>query len=806
MKSRNIREVRAFQLRMKSLISGVLLLLLIHSSFATFAQNRAVAITSVTGRITDERGASIEGAEVVLRSRNGSSDGAQFVTRTRRDGLYSFTNLEQGDYVLEVKARGFAAYTTENFRLERGRALTRDAQLSLKAIDEAVVIIATGTPQRADEVAKSVTVLDEQTIEAKHDLTLAESLRGTPGLRVQQQGSPGALTGLRFRGQRNYDTAILLDGLRVRDAADINGSAAPFFADLLPVDLDRVEILRGSGSSIYGTNAIGGVINIVPKTGADKTRFEASVEAGSLGTARERLQASGGINKRVGYSFSITRLDVRRGVDGNDQYGNTASSARLQFSLTPSINLSANFYATIANARVNNSPFALAPAFATNETYPLAVEGVTFQPDYNNPDQGRRNRLLVGSVRLTQRINGALSYTIAYQRVASHRRNYNGIAVDPRYSSFTPFGDFAYNSTNNGTTDTLDARANVQIGQYNLATIGFEFERESFFQENIPSFSALNDTTDRQRTTAIFGQDQIYLFNERLQISVGARAQGYRIRAADRPNALRNVTAESSITGDGAVAYFFRSTNTKLRAHVGNGFRAPSLYERFGEVFLANGVRRLGDPTLRAEQSIGADGGFDQRLMNDRLRFGATYFYTRLQRVIGYTAFQVDPLGLGRFAGYTNQAGGRARGLESYLEIAPLSGTNVHVSYTYTNSDRFAPMRGLEREFVIPKHLFGLNVRQRYKALLLNFDLNHTAFYIAPVFENDLLNFSFREADLRFAGYTKADLFASYERALSERIVMTLFAGAENIFNERYFENGFRTPGATGRGGVSFRF
>lgn len=765
-------------------------------SFETFAQGGS----TITGRVRDERGANVVGAEVRLRSRGG----LRLFARTDQSGVYGFNGLGAGDYLLEIKARGFAVLTSDEFRIERGQRMDKDFQLPVAALSESVVVVATGTPQTANEVAKAVTLLGDEEIEAKHELTLAEALRGTPGLRVQQQGSFGALTTVRLRGQRNYDTAILLDGLRVRDASDINGSALPLIADLLPVDLDRVEILRGSGSSIYGTNAIGGVINLVPKTGADKARFETTFEGGNLGLFRGRLQGSGGAGQRAGYSFGLSRMDVRRGVDGNDEYGNTAGGARFQFNVTPSINISANFYGTISNARVNNNPFTLAGAFGAGEQNPLAVEGVTFQPDTNNPDQGRRNRLLVGSARLTQRVNEMFSYTLAYQRVSSRRRNYNGPRLDPRYASFSPFGDFEYNNTFNGATDTFDARANFRLGRFNLATAGFEFERESIFQQAIPSFSPVNNTTDRQRTFAVFGQDQILLLDERLQISIGVRGQSYRIRAADRPGFLGGVEAEGSVTGDGAIAYFIRSTNTKLRAHVGNGFRAPSLYERFGQGTFANlGSVRFGDPTLRAEQSISADGGFDQRLASDRLRFGATYFYTRLQRVIAFTGFSVDPLGLRRFSGFTNRPGGLARGVESYLEAAPFRGTDLRASYTYTNSDRFVPSLGLQAEYVIPQHLFGLTFNQRYRSFLFNFDLNRTGSYIAPVFEN---NFPFRSANLRFKGYTKADLFMSYEHALNDRVTILFFGGADNIFAADYFENGFRAPGAVGRGGASFRF
>src|SRR5437588_3993145 len=158
--------------------------------------------------------------------------------------------------MLEVRANGFASFTT-SVALSRGQSILKEIRLSVEASNEAVIITATGTAQRIDETSKAISVLENQTIEAKREIGLSESLRGIPGVRVQQQGAPGALTSVRLRGQRPFDTAVLLDGLRVRDAADINGSAVPLFADLVPSDLDRVEVLRGSASSIYGTNAIG---------------------------------------------------------------------------------------------------------------------------------------------------------------------------------------------------------------------------------------------------------------------------------------------------------------------------------------------------------------------------------------------------------------------------------------------------------------------------------------------------------------------------------------------------------------------
>ena len=787
--------------RMKKLF---LLMSLVLSTAIVHGQTRP----SVSGRITDERNASVAGAAVRLIPRSGAS--ATGVTDS--NGKFEFANVASGEYILEVKASGFAS-TTSPLNVSPGQSATKDIRLSVESVNETVVVTAAGTAQRVDETSKAISVLDNQQIEAKREIALTESLRGLPGVRIQLQGSPGSLSSVRLRGQRPFDTAVLFDGLRVRDAGDINGSAVPLFADLVPNDLDRIEVLRGSGSSIYGTNAIGGVINLVPATPSGDLHFEFGFDGGSLATFRERIKASGGLGERGGFSLGLSRVDVRRGVDGHDEYGDTIGSGRFQFHPTSSSMLSANFYGTTSNARINDSPFALPAAF-TGGAYPRAIEGQTFHADLNNPDEGRRNRLLVGSLRFTDQVNDTFSYSVAYQHVGSRRRNYNGPNIDPAFAQFYPFGDFAFVAVNNGATDTLDARGNFRLGRHNLATAGFEYERETLFQSNTPSFSAFNDTTDRQRTLAVYGQDQIFALDDRLQISFAARGQSFRVRAADRPGFLNAINPRNSVTGDGSIAYFIRSTQTKLRAHVGNGFRAPSLFERFGAgTFAQIGFVRFGDPTLRAEQSISIDGGFDQRLANDRARFGATYFYTHLQRVITFQQFAVpqpvvttlpvsDPLGLNRLSGYVNQPGGISRGIETYIEAAPFRGADWRASYTFTNSDRSVAGGGLQPEYVTPKDLFGLTINQRYRAVMFSFDFNYTGSYIAPIFEND---FPFRTAELTFPGYTKADLFASYERRVSERATLTFFGGADNLFDEKYFENGFRAPGITARGGILLR-
>src|SRR5260370_30952239 len=146
---------------MKRTLLLVIVILMISTS--TLAQS----VPSVRGRIADERGAGVAGAEVWLRSRAG----AHLLLVTDDNGDFSFKYVGPGDYVLEVKAKGFATFTSKELTLVRGQSVTNDVHLAIRAVSESVVVTATGTAQRVDETSKSITVIDSQSIEAKREVT-----------------------------------------------------------------------------------------------------------------------------------------------------------------------------------------------------------------------------------------------------------------------------------------------------------------------------------------------------------------------------------------------------------------------------------------------------------------------------------------------------------------------------------------------------------------------------------------------------------------------------------------------------------
>ena len=805
-------------------IVSLLLLVLTHSALA-LAQTSGN--TSLTGQVKDPQGASLPRATVTLYGRQRAF---RISTFTDSSGTYRFERLAPGEYLMEAEAEGLASASAQPVVVARGQTATLDIRLELSGVRSTVVITASDTPQSVDEVSKAVSVVDQQEIDERDESAIAEALRTVPGLRVQQLGGPGSFTSIKTRGLRNEDTAVLIDGLRFRDAGAPQGDASGFLEDLIVTDVSRVEVLRGSGSSLYGSNAIGGVINLVTDEGGGLFHGNLLAEGGGLGMFRGRARVSGGAhNNGIVYSAGFSHLNVTRGIDDQDEARNTSGQGRILFRLTPTTTLSGRIYATTSRLQLNNSPQAIGnlPASGIVEAVPLSltelrryearvpisqlnVGAANFIPSANDPDNLRKANFFSGAIIFTQRPTEAFGYTLSYQGLATNRTSLNG----PLGVNFQPIGG-STRSDFDARVHTLNARFDARVGRVNLLTGGYEFESENFTNPSFPVNPANNSNVDvTQRSHALFVQDQLRFMEDRLQISAAFRTQFFRLQqplftpTASAP--YRGITFQSpptAYTGDGSFAYLFRTSGTKVRAHVGNGYRAPSLFERFGTSFGSFGYSVYGDPRLRPDRSIAVDAGIDQTFYRNRARASATYFYTRLQEVIifdfsGAISPATDPFG--RFGGYRNTNGGIARGVELSLTATPTRALNLSAAYTYTKSLQRTPqVPGVLRSLVIPDHQFSLVATQRFgRRVLVNFDLSASSDYLAPIFDPN----TFGSRAYRFRGLARADLGGSYTVPLNESRSLRFFGYVDNLFGREYFESGFRTPGRSGRAGASFSF
>lgn len=783
-----------------------------------------IAAQSISGTVKDPQGKSVAGAAVSLFARGGDA-----VAGTSSDaaGAYRFDRVAPGEYIVQADAAGFNRFVAEHVMVKENVAL--DVPLEVAAAHDQVVVTASTTPQTGEEVSKSVSVIDAASIDQRDDAQLTEALRPEPGVRIQQLGGPGSMVTIRIRGLRDQDTEILFDGMRFRDASATQADASSFIQDMLVTDLNRVEILRGPGSSLYGTNAIGGVVNVITNDGGGATHGNILMEGGSLGTMRGRAQLAGGFeHDRITYSLGFSELDVTNGIDGGSPGRWMNGQGRVAFRLTPTTQIIARFYGANSFDAVATEPLAIGnfsltgitPAIPLAESQiklyeagvPLAnlnIGDANFIPSVNDPDSWRIARFLSGMLTLTGHPTQALGYSISYQGLSTTRTFDNG----PAGTGYQPTG--STRSDYDGEIQTVNAHLDYQLGRANLITAGYEFENEnygsySFAPLDLADTSRSNVT---QMSNAGYAQDQVRLFGDRLQISAGVRVETFSLEApqffpaATAP--YQNTTFSpppNAYTGDASMAYFVRKSGTKFRAHAGRGYRAPSLFERFGagwdEMF---GYSVYGDPLLRPERSIGFDAGIDQSFLKQRLRMSATYFYTRLQDVIAFDFSGLinpatDPWG--RFEGYLNTKGGLARGAEFSARLAATRSLNITAAYTYINAIEREPIVGdVLRSFVSPHNQVGVVAMQRIgPRFFISFDLTAASSYVGEVFGD------INTAAMLFPGIKKADLGASYRIPLAESRALRLFANASNLLNQKYFESGYATPGITGMGGLQFEF
>ena len=792
-----------------------------------FAQSGA----TVSGKVTGDNEPQ-SGVVVTLASRGET----RFTTTSDENGEFRFENVPSGEYILNADVTDVSKTLLSarvRLNLTNGQTTTNDLELQpqARALGE-VVVTASGTNQTVDQTSKAISIVTERELEERGETTIAEALDTVPGIRFQQFGGFGRLATIKTRGLRNQDTAILIDGQRFRDPSAITGDASPFLSDLVLTNLERVEVLRGSGSSLYGTNAIGGVINIITEEGGGEPRGDVELEAGGLGFFRGQAKFAGGANQdRIKYGVGVSHNNFGKGVDGEDDARNTSGQGLIAFDLGKSAVLNGRIYAGNTFVRLNSNPDTVfnVPATGIIEARPLSDSELkryengarinqlnqgdaTFIPDANDPDARQSSKFFAGALNFEQQLNEKFGYALSYQNITTGRRNENG----PGGVSFQPFGGNSRGEFD-GNINTIRARTDFSIGKYNFVTAGYEFEREKYDNDSFAPNPANNNSTDAtQRSNTFFVQDQIQAFDQRLQLSGAFRTQVFNLgtpRFSSLTSPYQNANLENpptAYTGDGSIAYFFRASGTKLRAHVGNGYRVPSLFERYGSSFsgFSQTFIPLGAPDLEPERSIAFDTGIDQNLANNRVRLSSTFFYTRLTDTIGFLNRVSNVGNTPRiFGGYANTKGGIARGAEFSADLKPFSSLDIFTSYTFTNSDQRDPQvagSGVIATLTIPAHQFSAVITQRFgRRFFVNFDFVATNSYLAPIFSNT----TFATRIYRFDGLRKADLNASYEiPTQSEKFRVRIFGQIEDLLNQDYYENGFRTQNITGRAGLAFNF
>ena len=513
------------------------------------------------------------------------------------------------------------------------------------------VVSATKTAIQAKQVTSAVEVITGEEMQRRKIKTVAEALRWAQGLAVNQSGGPGTTVDVRIRGGTSEQTLVLIDGAIVNSAT----LGSYNFANLTTDNIEKIEILRGSQSMLWGSDAMGGVINIITKRGGDTSKVSGFAEYGSFNTIREGASVNGKKGP-VDFSGSISRWDTagisaisyRRGAAERDGYHNWQGSMRLGADLPKEGRLEFSF--RWMNGLVHY-----------DSTYPLS--DVFGEKSYNSE--------YVYAGNYSQPITSWWSQKLTVSRADQSLVSRTG-ALARELATGNISAPYRYDSEINTTSDRIEWQNNVQIGKPVTLTTGYQFRNQRGENFDLVTNSA-TFSSKSVGSHAGFGEVQLNLW-DRLFATAGGRYDDYDVFGS---------ATTYRMTG----GYLVKETGTKLRGSYATGFRAPTI----NSLFYPN----YGNPNLQPEKSQALDVAIEQSLPNNRGTISVGYFWTRYRDLILST--QSAPIcGVGFYgANYcaVNVGLATARGFEVsaklnlYRDEPWIRSLDVLFNYTYTDTE-----------------------------------------------------------------------------------------------------------------------
>lgn len=606
--------------------------------------------------------------------------------------------------------------------------------------DETVIVTATRVATPQSQLGNSVTVIDAAAIEARQQRSLPDVLQNVPGLNVVQTGALGGQTSLFLRGTNSSHTKVLLDGIDIADPSTPNNVAD--IGKLLTGDIAQVEVLRGPGSGLYGSDAIGGVINIISARGEGPLRLTASAEGGSFDSFNQRASLSGstgGLHYAVSLDHvhagdtMVTPLSLvpatrkRRG----DSYDGLQASARLGYDLADNFDVGLVSHYNSSVGKVTNDAF----SFVTFTSAP--------------------------STKQTR--NATLQYA---SRAFAHLTLWDG--------RFEQTAGFAYSNAVTSSADPdngyvlakgdrvkLDWQGNLKVLDGQTIVLGAETARDALH----PGVSFGFPSSLKAGTTTNAGYAELQSdFGNGLYNSVSIRYDD-------------NSRFGGKVTYHVAPSWTIAATGTRLKASFGTGFKSPALQQLFG----AFG----GNPALKPETSTGYDAGFEQALFGDAVTGGATWFHNDIRNLI---SFGPPPT-------FTNFNIGKARtqGVESFVAWKALETLTLRADYTYTDAINTVAHTALARR---PHNKLGVTADWQ---ALENLSLTASLLFTGPQADVD------REsgAPVRLAAFTVVNLAASYRLTDNFSLFGRVENAVDEQYQS---PQGFLRPGFGAFGGIKANF
>ena len=480
---------------------------------------------------------------------------------------------------------------------------------------EEVVVTPTRTPSPLDEVGSAVSVVTREQLEQRQARNVIDALRDVPGVSVVQSGRPGGQASVFLRGLNSNQTLFLIDGARIGNPL----AGLVTLSNLTSDQIERIEIVRGPQSTLYGADALGGVINIITRKGGGPVAASATLEFGSNQSYRQSGEISGESGKFSGSAGVSHFVTNNPGV--NDDFRNVTAGGSGTWKAMENFTLGATVRYTRAEAGVPG-PVGALPA---------------------NPTERLRNETVFAKV--------GMELTLFDKW---HQSFFVSENHEELFDRGNPFGV----SDSRSDTIQISWQHTLKLSEKNTLTAGLDW------YENRGSYETLGATPFDESVDnfAVFLQDQVTLF-DRLSLTGGVRFDD-------------NSRFGSRFTYRGAGVLRFDETGTRFKASIGTGFKAPSLNDLFLSFpsdppfasFVAN-------PDLKPEKSVGWDAGVEQDL-GKHVTLGARYFENDVRDLITFGFVAPD------FT-QTNVQRARTSGVELALEAHPLADLTLWASYTW---------------------------------------------------------------------------------------------------------------------------
>ncbi len=610
------------------------------------------------------------------------------------------------------------------------------------------VVSASREPLPGARVGSSATVVTGADLETRQTPTAADILREVPGISVGRTGSFGGQVDVRIRGAESNHTLVLIDGIKVNDPS--LGQSFDF-SQLPAADIERIEVLRGPQSSIYGSEAIGGVVNIVTRRGRKGLEVSGFTEAGSFRTL------AGGAGARFGSdmlkaAFHWNHLQTA-GISSADRRNGNAESDPFRvnvFSGTATFTPSEYFELSIAGR--SSKSLGHFDTFQDAFTIPCQPSGVCIAVDDRSYYKFEQ---LFGRADATIRLfDGRLT---------------NRTGLNYGWTQNDAVGDvFPGVFTNKSRRRKIDNQTSLRLSTPEIAnaehrfTFLFEHERQA-----VLSSSAFGYFEQAIESKSYVGEYALALW-DRLFLTGSVRFDD-------------NDFFQDRVTYRTTGAYVLRDWGARLHASAGTGIRNPDLFQLFGRFpgFTPN-------PNLKSEQSFGWDVGIEKSFWDRRATVDVTYFSSRLtDRIVVTQQTARNDIGVTDI-----------QGIEVAAKIRPFAGLELGGSYTWTDAQDPQGNQPVRRA----KHIGS--VFATYTFLDDRARIHVNARFNGP--QRDTVFFSdFSTGSVDLHGFVLLNVAASFK--IHENV--ELYGRIENLLNQKYQEVfTFGTPGIAAFGGLRVRF